>query len=179
MTTVAILQCALYMAALIGLSVPLGRFMARVFAGEPTWLHALLGPLERLLYRAAGVDPRAKMRWSDYAGALLVFNIAGLLVVYALQRLQGEIFLNPDGLGAVAPDLALNTAISFASNTDWQAYSGETTLGYAVQMLGLTVQNFVSAATGIAVLRHGAKRFGQASRPISHRRRFAALPRFA
>ncbi len=152
MTTMAIIQCVVYVAALIGLSVPLGRFMARVLEGERTWLHALLGPLERSLYRAAGVDPRAEMRWSGYAGALLVFNLAGLLVVYALQRLQGAMFLNPDGLGAVAPDLALNTAISFASNTNWQAYSGETTLAYAVQMLGLTAQNFVSAATGIAVL---------------------------
>ncbi|MBK7828558.1 potassium-transporting ATPase subunit KdpA [Nannocystis sp.] len=152
MTGIAIVQCAVYLAVLIGLSVPLGRFMARVLEGERTWLHALLGPLERLMYRAAGVDPQAEMRWSAYAGALLVFNVAGLLVVYALQRAQEALLLNPDGLAAVAPDLALNTAISFASNTNWQAYSGETTLSYAVQMLGLTVQNFVSAATGIAVL---------------------------
>ncbi|MBL8969841.1 MAG: potassium-transporting ATPase subunit KdpA [Myxococcales bacterium] len=152
MTGIAVAQCAVYIAALIGLSVPLGRFMARVLAGERTWLHALLGPLERLMYRAAGVDPQAEMRWSSYAGALLVFNLAGLLVLYALQRAQEALLLNPDGLPAVAPDLALNTAISFASNTNWQAYSGETTLSYAVQMLGLTVQNFVSAATGIAVL---------------------------
>ena len=152
MTGIAIVQCAVYLAVLIGLSVPLGRFMARVLEGERTWLHALLGPLERLMYRAAGVDPQAEMRWSSYAGALLVFNLAGLLVVYALQRAQEALLLNPDGLAAVTPDLALNTAISFASNTNWQAYSGETTLSYAVQMLGLTVQNFVSAATGIAVL---------------------------
>ena len=152
MSGIAIVQCAVYLAALIGLSVPLGRFMARVLAGERTWLHALLAPIERLMYRAAGVDPRAEMRWSSYAGALLVFNVLGLLVVYALQRAQEALLLNPDGLAAVAPDLALNTAISFTSNTNWQAYSGETTLSYAVQMLGLTVQNFVSAATGIAVL---------------------------
>ncbi len=151
MSGIAIVQCAVYLAALIGLSVPLGRFMARVLAGERTWLHALLAPIERLMYRAAGVDPRAEMRWSSYAGALLVFNVLGLLVVYALQRAQEALLLNPDGLAAVAPDLALNTAISFTSNTNWQAYSGETTLSYAVQMLGLTVQNFVSAATGIAV----------------------------
>ena len=152
MTGIAIVQCAVYLAVLIGLSVPLGRFMARVLEGERTWLHALLGPLERLMYRAAGVDPQVEMRWGAYAGALLVFNAAGLLVVYALQRAQEGLLLNPDGLAAVAPDLSLNTAISFASNTNWQAYSGETTLSYAVQMLGLTVQNFVSAATGIAVL---------------------------
>ena len=152
MSGIAIVQCAVYLAALIGLSVPLGRFMARVLAGERTWLHALLAPIERLMYRAAGVDPRAEMRWSSYAGALLVFNVLGLLVVYALQRAQEALLLNPDGLAAVAPDLALNTAISFTSNTNWQAYSVETTLSYAVQMLGLTVQNFVSAATGIAVL---------------------------
>lgn len=152
MTGVAIVQCLVYLAALIALSVPLGRFMARVLAGERTWLHAWLGPLERLLYRAAGVDPHHEMRWSGYAGALLLFNLAGLLVVYALMRLQGALPLNPDGLAAVSPELALNTAISFASNTNWQAYSGETTLAYATQMLGLGVQNFVSAATGIAVL---------------------------
>ncbi len=152
MTGIAIVQCTLYLAVLIGLSVPLGRFMARVLEGERTWLHALLAPLERLMYRAAGVDPQAEMRWGAYTGALLLFNAAGLLVVYALQRTQELLLLNPDALGAVAPDLALNTAISFASNTNWQAYSGETTLSYAVQMLGLTVQNFVSAATGIAVL---------------------------
>ena len=152
MTGIAIVQCVVYLAVLIGLSVPLGRFMARVLEGERTWLHALLGPIERLMYRAAGVDPQAEMRWGAYAGALLVFNAAGLLVVYALQRAQEALLLNPDGLAAVAPDLALHTAISFASNTNWQAYSGETTLSYAVQMLGLTVQNFVSAATGIAVL---------------------------
>ncbi len=152
MTGIAIVQCALYMAILIALSVPLGRFMARVLQNEHTWLSPLLGPLERLMYRTARVDPQAEMRWGSYAGALLVFNAAGLLVVYGLQRVQELLLLNPDGLGAVAPDLALNTAISFASNTNWQAYSGETTLSYAVQMLGLTVQNFVSAATGIAVL---------------------------
>ena len=152
MIGIAVLQCLVFMLVLIALSVPLGRFMARVLEGERTWLHALLGPLERLCYRAAGVDPRAEMRWTAYAGALLLFNGLGLLVVYALQRAQGLLLFNPDGLGAVAPDLALNTAISFASNTNWQAYSGETTLAYAVQMFGLTVQNFVSAATGIAVL---------------------------
>ena len=152
MTGIAFAQCAVYLTVLIGLSVPLGRFMARVLEGERTWLHALLGPVERLMYRVAGVDPKTEMRWSVYAAALLIFNAAGLLVVYALQRVQQLLPLNPDGLGIVAPDLSLNTAISFASNTNWQAYSGETTLSYAVQMLGLTVQNFVSAGTGIAVL---------------------------
>ncbi|WP_437837317.1 potassium-transporting ATPase subunit KdpA [Sorangium sp. So ce1153] len=146
------LQPALYLAVLIGLSVPLGGYMARVYQGERGLMATALGPVERLIYRAAGVRPDQEMRWTDYAFAVLAFNLAGLLILYALQRLQGVLPLNPEGMAAVPPDLAFNTAASFASNTNWQAYGGESTLSYLTQMAGLGVQNFVSAATGMAVL---------------------------
>ena len=121
---------------------PLGAYMARVYQGERTFLDPLLRPVERLIYRAAGVRADEEMDWKTYAVAMLLFNALGLLVVYALQRLQGVLPLNPQGLPAVAPDLAFNTAVSFATNTNWQSYGGETTMSYLTQMLGLTVQNF-------------------------------------
>jgi K+-transporting ATPase ATPase A chain len=152
MTWHSLAACGLYLALLLALAVPLGRWFARALSGERTFLHPILGPLERLVYRVCGVRPDAEMHWSDYAKAALAFNMLGLLVVYFLQLWQSALPLNPAGLGDVAPDLAFNTAVSFASNTNWQAYGGETTLSYLTQMLGLTVQNFVSAATGIAVL---------------------------
>jgi K+-transporting ATPase ATPase A chain len=127
-------------------------YMARVFDGPPTLLDRVLGPVERVLYRVCGVHPVETMGWRGYAAAMLALNALGLLMVYALQRLQGWLPLNPQAFGAVAPDSAFNTAASFVSNTDWQGYAGERTLSYATQMLGLTVQNFLSAATGIAVL---------------------------
>lgn len=145
-------QVVLYLAVLLGLAWPLGLYMARVYAGQPCGLDKVLGPLERGLYRVCGIRPDQNMGWRTYALACLVFNLAGIAVVYALQRLQGVLPLNPDGLAAVAPDLALNTAVSFGSNTNWQAYGGETTLSCLTQMLGLTVQNFVSAATGLSVM---------------------------
>ena len=111
-----------------------------------------VGRLERLVYRLCGIDPGEEMAWTTYAKAMLAFNVLGLLAVYALQRLQHVLPLNPEHLAAVPPDLAMNTAVSFATNTNWQSYGGETTLGYLTQMLGLTVQNFVSAASGMAVL---------------------------
>ena len=126
--------------------------MARVYSGERTFLHPVLAPVERLFYRAAAVKPDAEMTWKTYAAALLVFNLLGFLAVYVLQRLQGILPLNPQGLAAVSPDSAFNTAVSFATNTNWQGYGGETTMSYLTQMLALTVQNFVSAATGMAVL---------------------------
>jgi len=131
--------------------VPLGRHVARALAGESR-LARILGPLERGLYRIAGVDPEEEMTWRRYAAAVLAFNAAGLLAVYALQRLQHLLPLNPAGLPAVDPYVAWNTAVSFSSNTNWQAYGGESTMSHLVQMAALTVQNFVSAATGIAVL---------------------------
>jgi K+-transporting ATPase ATPase A chain len=126
--------------------------MARVYQGQRCGLDRALGWLERGLYRLAGVDPQSEMTWRAYAVGLLLFNVAGLLAVYALMRLQDVLPLNPQGFAAATPDLAFNTAASFATNTNWQSYGGEATLSYLVQMAGLTVQNFLSAATGMAVL---------------------------
>jgi K+-transporting ATPase ATPase A chain len=142
----------LYVGALLALAVPLGRHLARVMQGEPHRLATLLGPIERLGYRAMGVDPQAEMTWPAYARAVLCFSGVGLLALYLLLRLQGGLPFNPNGLGAVSPDLALNTAISFVTNTNWQAYGGESTMSHLSQMLGLGTQNFLSAATGLAVL---------------------------
>ncbi len=152
MTPNGILQIALYLVVLLALVKPLGWYMARVYEGQPAGLDRVLGPLERLIYRLAGVRPEEEMDWKTYAFAMLIFNMAGLVAVYLLQRLQGILPLNPQGLGAVSPDSAFNTAASFATNTNWQSYGGETTMSYLTQMLGLTVQNFVSAAAGMAVL---------------------------
>ncbi|MFN8602607.1 MAG: potassium-transporting ATPase subunit KdpA [Candidatus Binatia bacterium] len=152
MTANGIAQTVLYMAVLIALVKPLGAFMARVLEGERTFLHPVLAPLERVLYRVCGVDPEAGMSWRTYAAAMLLFNGLGLVAVYAIQRLQGVLPLNPQGFGSVSADSSFNTAVSFATNTNWQGYGGESTMSYATQMLALTVQNFVSAATGIAVL---------------------------
>jgi K+-transporting ATPase ATPase A chain len=151
MTTVWI-EIVIYLVVLLLAVKPLGSFMARVLSGERNVLTPVLAPVERLCYRMARVDPGDLMGWQRYAVAMLLFNTAGLFVVYALQRLQHLLPLNPAGLGAVTPDSAFNTAVSFATNTNWQGYGGETTMSYLTQMLGLTVQNFVSAATGIAVL---------------------------
>jgi K+-transporting ATPase ATPase A chain len=137
-----------YLVVLLATAVPLGHFMARVFEGRVT----ALAPLERGLYRLAGVDAGQGMRWTRYLGAILVFNLLGLLVVYLLQRTQDLLPLNPAGLPAVSPALAFNTAVSFASNTNWQAYGGETTMSHLTQMVALTAQNFLSAATGLAVM---------------------------
>lgn len=155
------LQLVLYLAVLLAFVRPLGLFMARVYSGERTFLRPALGGVERQIYRAAGVDPAAEMPWQTYALALLVFNALGFLVVYLLQRLQGILPLNPAHLSAVSPDSAFNTAASFVSNTNWQGYAGETTLSYLTQMLALTVQNFVSAATGMAVLAALARGFAR------------------
>lgn len=162
------LQIVVYLVVLLLLVKPLGLFMARVYQGERTFLDPVLHPLERLIYRAFGSQASGDMGWKTYAIAVLLFNGLGLLAVYALQRLQGMLPFNPQGLGPVGPDLAWNTAISFATNTNWQSYGGEVTMSYFTQMLALTVQNFVSAATGMAVLvalvrgiiRHGTDRIG-------------------
>ncbi len=144
------LQLALYFAVLLLLIKPLGTYMAMVFA-ENRITHSG-APIENALYRLAGVRPHEDMSWQRYAAAMLVFNVAGLLVVYLLQRVQQWLPLNPQAMPAVSADSAFNTAISFATNTNWQGYGGESTMSYATQMLALTVQNFLSAATGIAVL---------------------------
>ena len=146
------LQVLLFFGALLGLAKPLGSYMARVYAGERTFLHRVLAPMEKMIYRAAGVDPNTDMTWKGYAWALLLFNLCGFLAVYALQRFQFWLPLNPMGFGAVSPDSAFNTAVSFATNTNWQGYAGEATMSYLTQMLGLAVQNFLSAATGMATL---------------------------
>jgi len=147
-----VLQFALYLLVLLAAAKPLGEFMAKVFQGERTFLHPPLHWLERVTYRFSGVDEKREMGWVEYTIAVLVFNALGFLAVYVLQRFQGGLPLNPAGLGAVSPDSSFNTAVSFATNTNWQGYGGESTMSYLTQMLALAVQNFVSAATGIAVL---------------------------
>jgi K+-transporting ATPase ATPase A chain len=151
MTGRMVADYVLYFAALTLLALPLGAYMARVYTGEARLAQRILGPLERLLYRLAGVRPDEEMGWKRYAACLLVFNLLGILAVYALQRLQGSLPLNPARLGAVGPGVAFNTAVSFGTNTNWQAYGGETTMSHLTQMAALTVQNFVSAAAGMAV----------------------------
>jgi K+-transporting ATPase ATPase A chain len=145
-------QIVLYMVVLIALVKPLGAYMARVYDGQPCRLDRVLGPVERLVYRMCGIRPDADMSWKTYAAAVLTFSLVGFVFVYVLQRAQGVLPWNPQGLAAASPHLAFNTAVSFVTNTNWQSYGGETTLSYLTQMAGLTVQNFVSAASGMAVL---------------------------
>ena len=148
-------QIALYFAVLVALVKPLGAYMARVYEGEHVFLEKPFGWLERLVYRLCGVPDdteKREMTWTTYAGAMLLFHVAGVLAVYLMQRLQGVLPLNPQGLSAPSADLSWNTAVSFATNTNWQNYSGETTLSYLSQMLALNVQNFMSAAAGMAIM---------------------------
>jgi len=152
MTTNGLLQIGLYLVVLLLLVKPLGWYMARVYEGEPIGLDRVLRPVERFIYRLSGVRQDEEMDWKGYAIAFLLFSAVDFLFLYALLRLQQFFPLNPRGFGPMSPDLALNTAISFVTNTNWQSYGGETTLGYLSQMLGLTVKNFVSAAAGMAVL---------------------------
>lgn len=152
MTGQGFLQISIYLVTLLALAKPLGTYMARVYQDESVGLNRWFSGVERLFYRLSGVKPEQEMRWTQYALAMLAFNVMGLLTVYALQRFQDVLPLNPQGLPAVTPDSAFNTAVSFATNTNWQGYGGETTMSYLTQMLGLTVQNFVSAASGMAVL---------------------------
>ncbi len=152
MNIYSLIQIVLFMVVLLALAKPLGSYMAKVYQGERTFLNRIVEPIERFIYRISGIDPKIEMDWKVYAIAMLTFNVLGLLFVYALQRLQGILPLNPQGLGAVSADSSWNTSISFASNTNWQGYGGEVTMSYLTQMLGLSVQNFVSAAAGMAVL---------------------------
>ena len=163
MTANGYLQLALYVVVLIALAKPLGAYMARIYQGEPAVLNRVGAPLENLLYRLCGIDPAREMRWTQYALAMLWFNLLGLLALYALQRFQAVLPLNPENLGAVSADSSFNTAVSFATNTNWQGYGGETTMSYLTQMLGLTVQNFVSAASGMATLVALIRGFGNKS----------------
>ena len=152
MTGNGLAQIALYFLVLTGLAVPLSAWMERIYAGRAGWLETVLGPLERGLYRLIGPAAGQAQDWRSYAFAVLVFSGAGIVLLFVLQLAQAALPLNPQAQPAVPAALALNTAVSFVTNTNWQNYAGEATLGYAVQMLGLTVQNFLSAATGLAVM---------------------------
>jgi K+-transporting ATPase ATPase A chain len=168
MTGNAIVQIVVYFSVLLFLAKPLGVYMARVYEGQPSGLDRILGPVERLFYRICGIKPGEEMDWKTYAGAVLFFSAAGMFLLYVIQRAQGMLPLDPQHLPAVPPDLAFNTAVSFITNTNWQSYGGESTMSYLTQMVGLGVQNFVSAAAGMAVLaalirgfaRHSAETIG-------------------
>jgi len=151
MTIVGWAQIALILVAVIAAAIPLGGYIARVLAGERTFLAPILTPVERAFYRLSGVNPEREQSWFVYTMAMLAFSIVGFASLYALQRLQNMLPLNPQGFDPVPSDLAFNTSLSFITNTNWQNYSGETTMSHLVQMLGLTVHNFVSAATGLAM----------------------------
>ncbi|MGZ5259811.1 MAG: potassium-transporting ATPase subunit KdpA, partial [Burkholderiales bacterium] len=151
MTTNGYLQLAFYLIVLALLAKPLGAYMAAVYEGR-SGVVRFCAPVERFIYRLCGVDPEQEMRWTQYAFALLWLTLVGLVVVYALQRLQGLLPLNPQNFGAVSPDSSFNTTISFNTNTNWQGYGGESTMSYLTQMIALTVQNFISAAMGMAVV---------------------------
>ena len=152
MSELGALQIVLYLLVLLALVKPLGAFMAKVYQGERTVLSPILGQTEQGIYRLAGIDPHVESNWKRYAAQVLLVNFIGFLVVYLLQRLQGMLPLNPQSFAAVSPDSSFNTAISFVTNTNWQGYGGEATMSYLTQMLGLAVQNFLSAASGMAVL---------------------------
>ena len=152
MNAPSILQVLLFLGLLLACVKPLGWYMARVYSGEIPSFAGWLKPCERLLLRWSGCDPAQEMNWRQYSTAVLWLSAVSFVAVYLLQRVQGMLPLNPDGLGAVSPDSAFNTAVSFVTNTNWQGYAGESTMSYLTQMLALTVQNFVSAAVGMAVL---------------------------
>jgi potassium-transporting ATPase potassium-binding subunit len=152
MTSSGWLQIFVFFAILLALTKPMGTFMARLFEGERTWMHPVVRPVERLVYRLSAVDETAEQHWTHYAGSLLAFSLAGILLTYLIQRIQGWLPFNPQSFGGklISPDLAFNTAVSFGTNTNWQAYTPETTVSYFTQMAGLAVHNFTSAAAGIA-----------------------------
>src|SRR3977135_2837204 len=145
------IQIALYSVIIIAITKPFGGYLTRVFNGERTWLSPVFRPVERAVYGISGVDEKDEQHWVTYGVAMLLFSVAGFLSLYALQRFQDVLPFNPQGFPAVGQDLAFNTAMSFVTNTNWQSYVPETTMSYLVQTAGLTVHNFVSAATGIAL----------------------------
>jgi len=153
MTPMGFFQIAIYFIVLVILTRPLGVYMAKVFQGNRTFLHPVLRPLERLTYKVSGVDEQVEQRWTQYTASVLAFSVVSFVLTYSIQRLQGLLPMNPQAFGTAqtTPDLSFNTAVSFMTNTNWQAYGGEATLSYFVQMAALTVQNFVSAAAGIAI----------------------------
>src|SRR3989442_3777771 len=151
MTANGWLQIGFFLLAILAVTPLLGRFMTKVFTRQRTWLDPLLRPIERLIYRTTGVDGARQMRWPEYGSAMLLFSAVWMLVLYVMQRVQGRLPWNPQQLGGVEPYLAFNTAASFTTNTNWQAYSGESTMSYLTQMAGLAYHNFVSAAVGISL----------------------------
>jgi potassium-transporting ATPase potassium-binding subunit len=163
MTVIGWLQIVIYCAIIVALAAPLGWYMTRVFNGERTFLSPVLRPVEAVLYRVGGVDEKHEQHWLTYTVAMLFFHVGGFLILYLLMRLQAVLPFNPAEQSAVAPDLAFNTAISFITNTNWQNYGGESTMSYLVQMLGLTHQNFLSAATGIVLAVALIRGFARAS----------------
>ncbi|HEY2015031.1 MAG TPA: potassium-transporting ATPase subunit KdpA, partial [Bryobacteraceae bacterium] len=168
MTGNGILQIAVFFLLIVALTKPVGAYMAKVFAGERTWMHRLLRPLEAAIYRICGIDENGEQHWTRYAGGVLVFSVASILFTYLLLRIQKWLPLNPQGLGNVGTDLAFNTSNSFGTNTNWQSYTPEITMSYLSQMVALATHNFWSAATGIAVAiafvrgfaRHSVKTLG-------------------
>ena len=161
MTLAGWLQILLVLAAVLAAAWPLGVFMSRVFSGKATFLTPMIAPMERQFYRLSGVDRTKEQTWLQYTIAMLVFSAAGFVLLYAVQRLQAFLPLNPQGFAGIPPDLAFNTSASFVTNTNWQSYGGETTMSHLVQMMGLTVQNFLSAATGIALALALARAFAR------------------
>jgi K+-transporting ATPase ATPase A chain len=161
MTVVGWLEILIVLAAVVAAAVPLGAYIKAVLGGERTVLSPVLAPVERVFYGLSGVDPKREQSWATYAMAVLAFSAVGFFTLYGLERLQNVLPLNPQGFDPVAPDLSFNTAISFITNTNWQNYSGETTMSHLVQMLGLTVHNFVSAATGLAIAIAVARAFSR------------------
>ena len=164
MTLIGWIQILLYCAIIVAITPVLGRYMTRVFNGERTFLSPVLRPIEAVLYSIGGVDEKREQHWLTYTIAMLFFHVGGFLILYALMRLQAVIpYFNPAEQSAVAEDLSFNTAVSFITNTNWQNYGGESTLSYLVQMLGLTHQNFLSAATGIVLAVALIRGFARAS----------------
>src|SRR5579883_2879497 len=163
MTAIGWLQIVLYCVIIVALTKPLGWYMTRVFNGERTFLSPVLRPVEVAIYWIGGVDEKREQHWLTYTVAMLLFHVGGFLIIYALMRLQASLPFNPAGQSAVAEDLSFNTAISFITNTNWQNYGGESTLSYLVQMVALTHQNFLSAATGIALALALIRGFSRAS----------------
>src|SRR5271167_2428002 len=151
MTANGWLQIAVFLALILAVTKPMGVFLTRVFNRERTFLDPVLRPVEKLLYRVTGVDESHEMRWTEYAIAMLLFSVVPMLLLYLIQRVQGFLPFNPQRFAAVPPDLAFNTAASFTTNTNWQNYSGESTMSYLTQMAGLAYHNFASAAVGIAL----------------------------
>src|ERR1700753_4171730 len=163
MTVIGWIQIILFCAIVVALVKPLGGYMTRVFTGERTFLSPILRPVEAGIYMLGGVDQKREQHWLTYTVAMLLFHVGGFIILYAVLRLQDVLPFNPAGESAVAQDLSFNTAVSFVTNTNWQNYGGETTMSYLTQMLGLTHQNFLSAATGIALAMAVIRGFSRSS----------------